>query len=87
MRYVFLKPTLWVNEMSLWLGGMVYLFAGLFAMQQRSHIRIFILYNKAPLWMRHSLDVISTVFICVFAAMVVYGGYGEAMAKLLRWET
>ena len=36
MRYIFAAPTLWVNEMSLWLAGMVYLFAGLYAMQQRS---------------------------------------------------
>ncbi|MEN8195072.1 MAG: TRAP transporter small permease subunit, partial [Pseudomonadota bacterium] len=41
MRYVFVKPTLWVNEMSLWVAGGIYLTAGLYAMQQRSHIRIF----------------------------------------------
>jgi len=45
MRYVLEKPTIWVNEMSLWMGGWVYLFAGLYAMQQRSHIRITILYD------------------------------------------
>ena len=52
MRYVFLAPTLWVNEMSLWVGGGIYLIAGLYALQQRSHIRIFILYDMAPRWMR-----------------------------------
>ncbi|MEM8813639.1 MAG: TRAP transporter small permease [Pseudomonadota bacterium] len=87
LRYVFASPTLWVNEMSLWLAGMVYLAAGLYAMQQRSHIRIFILYDLAPRWLQRVFDLLSTLFICVFAAAVVYGGYGEAMAKLLRWET
>ena len=43
MRYVFERPTLWVNEMSLWLGGAIYLLAGVYVMQQRGHIRIFIL--------------------------------------------
>ena len=48
MRYVFQKPTLWVNEMSLWTAGMVYLLAGVYVMQQRGHIRIFILYDMVP---------------------------------------
>ena len=87
MRYVFVKPTLWVNEMSLWLAGMVYLSAGLYAMQQRSHIRIFILYDLMPRWLQRVFDTLSTLFICLFAAGVIYGGYGEAKAKLLRWET
>lgn len=87
MRYVFERPTLWANELSLWLAGMVYLFAGLYAMQQRSHIRIFVLYDIAPRWLRKGFDVVSTLCIVLFAAAVVYGGYDEAKAKLLRWET
>lgn len=87
MRYVFASPTLWVNEMSLWLAGAIYLSAGLYAMQQRSHIRIFILYDMAPRWLQRVFDVISTLCICTFAAAVIYGGYGEARDKFLRWET
>ena len=48
MRYLFVKPTLWVNEMSLWVAGAIYMTAGLYAMQQRSHIRIFIIYDMVP---------------------------------------
>ena len=32
-------------------------------------------------------DIVSTVLIVGFAFFLVYGGYGEAKAKLLRWET
>lgn len=87
MRYVFFKPTLWVNEMSLWVGGGIYLTSGLYALQQRSHIRIFILYDMAPLWLRRAFDALSVACVAVFAFAVVWGGYGEAKAKLLRWET
>lgn len=87
MRYVFERPTLWVNEMSLWLGGAVYLFSGLYVMQQRAHIRIFILYDIAPRWLQRVFDVVSTLFICLFAFGVVYGGTTEAWQKLMRWET
>ena len=87
MRYVFQKPTLWVNEMSLWAGGVVYLLAGLYVMQQRGHIRIFILYDMVPRWAQRLFDLLSTLCIVLFAAAIVYGGWGEARDKLLRWET
>lgn len=86
MRYLFVKPTLWVNELSLWLAGMVYIFAGIYAMQQRSHIRIFIIYDGAPRWLRHCFDVISTACLLAFVFCTVWGGFGEAYAKMMRWE-
>jgi len=52
MRYVLELPTNWVNEMSLWMGGWVYLLAGIYAMQQRSHIRITMLYDVVPRWLQ-----------------------------------
>lgn len=86
MRYILFKPTLWVNEMSLWIGGAIYVTSGLYAMQQRSHIRIFVLYDIAPLWLRRVFDVISVLCVCIFVFAVVWGGYGEAAAKFWRWE-
>ena len=86
MRYVFVKPTLWVNELSLWVAGGIYLTAGLYAMQQRSHIRIFILYDIVPRWLQKVFDVISALCIWLFVSAVIWGGYGEAWAKLMRWE-
>ena len=87
MRYVFGSGTYWVNEMSLWTAGTVYLLAGLYVMQQRGHIRIFILYDMVPRNWQRVFDLISTVLICLFAAAIVWGGFNEAWAKLMRWET
>ena len=86
MRYIFFRPTLWVNEMSLWVGGMIFVTAGLYAMQQRSHIRIFVLYDMAPLWLRRVFDAISALCVTIFVFAVVWGGFGEALAKFWRWE-
>lgn len=86
-RYVFSKPTLWANELSLWIAGFVFLFAGLYAMQQRSHIRIYIIYDLMPRWMRKAADVISVALIWGFAFALVWGGYNESRDKLLRMET
>ena len=87
MRYIFKRPTLWVNEMSLWLGGTVYLLAGLYVMQQRGHIRIFILYDMVPRNVQRLFDLLSTLFICLFSAAIVWGGSKEAWDKQMRWET
>ncbi|WP_179379482.1 TRAP transporter small permease subunit [Jannaschia marina] len=87
LRYAFEKPTLWANEMSLWLAIFIFLLAGLYAMQQRSHIRIYLLYDVCPRWLQRVFDVISTALIVLFAFMLFWGGYGEASAKFLRWET
>jgi len=87
MRYAFFRPTIWANELSLWIAGAIYLTAGLYAMQQRSHIRIFLIYDMFPRPLRKACDVLSTLLIVAFAAAVIWGGYGEAEAKFLRWET
>ena len=56
-------------------------------MQQRSHIRIFLLYDICPRWLQRVFDCISTLLIVAFAFFLIYGGYGEAFAKFGRWET
>ena len=86
MRYIFVSPTLWVNEMSLWTAGFVYLIAGLYAMQQRTHIRITLLYDACPRNLRRAFDVFSTACVVVFAFALIWGSYTEAYDKLMRWE-
>ena len=86
MRYVFGSPTMWVNETSLWIAGALYLFAGIYSMQQRSHIRIYILYDLCPRWLRRTCDVISVFCIVVFAVALIWGGFDDALRKLLTWE-
>lgn len=86
MRYIFFSPTLWVNEMSLWVGGILYVTAGLYSMQQRSHIRIYVLYEMAPLWMRRVFDIVSLLCTSLFVVAVIWGGFGEAITKFDRWE-
>jgi len=87
MRYFFASATLWVNEMSLWIAGGIYLSAGLYSMLQRSHIRIFIIYDMVPLWLRRVFDILSTICVSIFSFAVIWGGFGEASAKFWRWET
>lgn len=86
-RYVFEHPTLWANELSLWLAGFIFLLSGLYAMQQRSHIRIFLLYDLMPRPLQRVCDSVSTLLIAVFALAMIWGAFNEARDKFMRWET
>lgn len=86
-RYVFSRPTLWANELSLWIAAFLFLFAGQYAMQQRSHIRIYIIYDMMPRWMQKTADCISVGLICIFTFALVWGGYNDALRRMLRMET
>ena len=63
LRYVFERPTLWANELSLWMAGFVFILSGFYAMQQRSHIRIFLLYDLLPRNLQRACDTISTCLL------------------------
>lgn len=86
-RYVFSRPTLWANELSLWIAAFVFLFAGQYAMQQRSHIRIYVIYDIMPRWMQKAADVMSVFLIVVFTFALVWGNYADAQRRMLRMET
>ena len=85
-RYVFSRPTLWANELSLWIAAFVFLLAGLYAMQQRSHIRIYVIYNIMPRWAQKTADVISVALIVGFCFALIWGGFNDAYSRMMRLE-
>jgi TRAP-type C4-dicarboxylate transport system permease small subunit len=86
-RYVFSRPTLWANELSLWIAAFVFLFAGQYAMQQRSHIRIYVVYDIMPRWIQKVADVMSVLLIFGFTFALVWGNFADAKRRMLRMET
>ncbi|MBC8239526.1 MAG: TRAP transporter small permease subunit [Alphaproteobacteria bacterium] len=86
MRYLFEMPTLWVNEMSMWTGGSIYLLAGIYTMQVRGHIRITALYDAVPRGVQRVFDTISLIVIVLFAAGVGVGGFKSASQAFRIWE-
>jgi len=87
LRYALERPTLWANELTLWTAGFVFLFSGVYAMQQRCHIRIFILYEVVPRWLQHIFNVISVLLLSAFAFFLIYGSFRQVfVTKFYRWE-
>ncbi|MEO9650427.1 MAG: TRAP transporter small permease [Roseobacter sp.] len=86
MRYVFARPTIWVEELSRWLGGVIFLVAGLYAMQQRTHIRVTIVYDILSRNAQRVMEFLGTACICIFCWAVTWGYWGNAMRKFSTWE-
>lgn len=86
-RYVFARPTLWANELSLWIAAFVFLLAGQYAMQQRSHIRIYVIYDMMPRFFQKASDILSLALLLFFVFAMVWGGYDDALRRFLRMET
>ena len=86
MRYLFQSPTLWVNELTLWLGSVIFLVAGAYTMQRRAHIRITAVYDIVPRSVRLVFDIVAVVVVVAYAAMMIRAGFGVAFDTLLRWE-
>jgi len=86
LRYVFARPTIWVEELSRWLGGVIFLVAGLYAMQQRTHIRVTIVYEIVGRNVQRVMDVFGTVCVCIFCWAVSWGYWENAMRKFSSWE-
>lgn len=87
LRYAVESPTLWANELTLWLAGFVFLFSGLYAMQQRCHIRIFLLYDIVPRPVQRAFDTIWTLLIVIFAFFLIFGSYQQVfVVKFYKWE-
>lgn len=87
LRYILEKPTLWANELTLWIAGFVFMLSGIYTMQQRTHIRIFILYDILPRWAQHICDVIWVILLWMFAFFLIFGSYKQVFViKLYRWE-
>ncbi len=86
MRYIFASPTLWVNEMTLWLGAMIYMVAGAYTMQRRSHIRITAVYDIVSRRTRLVFDYVAMFVVAVYAVLMLVGGYDVAWEAFITWE-
>ena len=86
VRYILFKPTMWANELSLWLAGIIFLIGGVYASRLRCHIRIVTLYDVVSRKTQRIFDLISVIILNLYAAAVVIGGFYDAKMSLMTWE-
>ena len=81
-RYVFDAPTIWVQEVAVYLL-IAATFVGLAPTQHAGeHIRIDVLTRRLPGRARHRLEIVTLLCIAVFAAVAGWGGWELAQQSL-----
>ena len=86
MRYIWKNQLCGLNELCLWLAGVIYLVGGIYATRLRSHIRIVMLYDYVDRPTQRIFDLISAIVIVLFATAVIYGGWEDAHRSFTTWE-
>lgn len=83
-RYVFDAPTLWVYDTATFMFGYCGLLAGAFAMRERAHINVDILYARLSKRVRAGLDVVTGLLTFFFLILVILYTWPEAMTAIAR---
>ena len=75
MRYLFISPTIWVNEVSRFLQIWATYLALTYSFHKNDFIRITVIYDRLNDKGKKILDFISFIFILIFSSFVVYFGW------------
>ena len=85
-RYALNKPTIWANELSVYLFGALGVLAGAFVLTQDQHIRIDILYSRYSPRTKAIVNCITVIFIIFWACLIIYYGWPVFLKTFMRNE-
>lgn len=85
-RYIFASPTIWANELSLFLSATIFLVSGVYVMWRDEHLRISVIYDAVPARMRRLFDAVTLVCVLVFCGGLAWFGFPTAWRALVTWE-
>lgn len=73
-RYFFNAPTQWAHEISTLLFGLLYVLTGAYALKERAHVGVDVLYSRFSPKGKALINLLGFVFLALFAGtLVVYG--------------
>ena len=81
MRYVFDRPTTWVWPLASQVFGAYCLFAGLFTMFRKKHIRIDLFFSIFPSWLREVARVLAFASIIIFLVVLIW------QSSIMSWSS
>ena len=85
-RYVFNSPTMWVWPVNRQLFGVFILFAGVYAMLKKEHIRIEIIYDLLPRRIKLIARIIGLLAFTSFIGVLIWQGSWMGMNSLRMSE-
>lgn len=85
-RYALEAPTIWANELALFVCGIAFLFAGVYVMSRGEHLRITVLHDIAPPWLQRVFDGVSLICTLTFCLSLAWFGWPTSWNALVTWE-
>jgi TRAP-type mannitol/chloroaromatic compound transport system permease small subunit len=86
-RTAFGQPTIWSNEVTIYVSASAYLVAGGYAMLYRQHVRIDVLYLAVSTANQRRLDVATYIFFAAYCLTLMVVGGEQAWTAFLQSET
>jgi TRAP-type C4-dicarboxylate transport system permease small subunit len=81
-RYFFAAPTLWAQDVSIFLFGYIGLLGGAFVMREHAHINVDLFYGRMKPRTRAICDVLTGLLIMFFLALVVVYAWHEGIKAI-----
>lgn len=81
-RYFFNAPTLWAQDVSIFLFGYIGLLGGAFVMKEHAHINVDLFYARMKPRTRAVCDLLTGLLIMFFLALVVIYGWREGIKSI-----
>lgn len=81
-RYVLDAPTVWAFDTSIFLFGYAGLLGGAYAMREKAHITVDVLYARLPPRGRALMDVLSGLLAFFFLGLVIVYGWRAAITAI-----
>lgn len=83
---VFRAPTVWVYDVVTTAIAVAFLVGGSYALARREHIRITVLHDRYPQWLKLWLDIAGTVLTIVYLAAFAWFAWTMAAISVRNWE-
>lgn len=81
-RYFFHAPTLWAQDVSIFLFGYIGLLGGAFVMKEHAHINVDLIYARLSLRSRAVCDVLTGLVAILFLVLVVIYAWQEGVRAI-----
>jgi TRAP-type mannitol/chloroaromatic compound transport system permease small subunit len=85
-RYIVERPTIWANDMAIFMFGYCGLLSGAYVLKCDEHIKVDVLYSRFSPRKKAILDLVFGLLVLFFALLVVIYGWKTARAAIIMHE-
>lgn len=83
MRYVFNAPTIWVHETASFIGGMLFVFGGAYALATNKHVRVVLIYDHVSDKIKTYLNIFHHLMGLIFSGLLCFASFRMASSSWL----